>query len=73
MRTATVLVGLLLVSPEIAWSYVDPGATGLLYQLGYLIVPAILAALVYFRTKLAKLMEKIGFRSKSTDDTDSAG
>ena len=49
IRYTIVLTLLLLAIPEPGWSYVDPGITGMIYQIGFLVIASVSALLALFR------------------------
>ena len=52
-----------------AFGYVDPGITGMLFQIGYLAIVAALGALVLFGKKILGIFRRL-FTGKASEDSD---
>jgi len=50
---AIVLTVVLLTAPETGWAYVDPGITGMIYQIGFLLLVSISTVLAVFGRKIS--------------------
>ena len=53
-----------LLSPSQAWAYVDPNASGYIFQLLFPIITAIGAGFVFLRQKIANLLKRMMGKSK---------
>ena len=67
-----ILLVLLLLGAQPARAYVDPGTTGLISQLAYLLFYAVLAGLGFFFRPLKSLGRAIFSRRRSARGPDSA-
>jgi hypothetical protein len=59
LRPALLMAAGLALTPGMAWAYIDPNASGFLFQLLFPIITAVGAAFVFLRQRLWDIVKRI--------------
>jgi len=73
-KICSAVIGIVLIVfalPDSGWTYVDPGLTGMIYQIGFLVIAGISTFLALCGRRISAWLSRLPFRQVTDDRDDS--